>query len=293
MSHLRKLADRKLVAPPKHVLSGLQYETIMGSGAYGVSTDNSDMDVYGFCIPEKDMIFPHLKGEIPGFGRQIQRFNQWQEHHIQDEDNNREYDFNIYSIIQYFQLCMDCNPNMIDSLYTPQNCILYISPIAQMVRENRDVFLSKLAWHKFKGYAYSQVHKMKNKNPEGKRKETVEKHGYDIKFAYHVVRLLDECDQILTTGTINLRRDAERLKAIRRGDWTMEEILAHFDEKEKYLESVYQDSDLPHSPREDEIKELLMECLRLHFGTLNDAVVDADAASRAIDKIKKVLGEMS
>jgi len=293
MSHLRKLADRKLVAPPKHVLSGLQYETIMGSGAYGVSTDNSDMDVYGFCIPEKDMIFPHLKGEIPGFGRQIQRFNQWQEHHIQDEDNNREYDFNIYSIIQYFQLCMDCNPNMIDSLYTPQNCILYISQIAQMVRENRDVFLSKLAWHKFKGYAYSQVHKMKNKNPEGKRKETVEKHGYDIKFAYHVVRLLDECDQILTTGTINLRRDAERLKAIRRGDWTMEEILAHFDEKEKYLESVYQDSDLPHSPREDEIKELLMECLRLHFGTLNDAVVDADAASRAIDKIKKVLGEMS
>jgi predicted nucleotidyltransferase len=289
MSHIRKLTERKLVNPPKHVVDGLQYETIMGSIAYGVSGDASDMDVYGFSIPEKDMIFPHLKGEIPGFGRQIQRFQQWQEHHINDEENKKEYDFSIYSIVQYFQLCMECNPNMIDSLYTPQNCILYISPIAQMVRDNRDIFLSKLAWHKFKGYAYSQIHKMKNKSHEGKRVETVKKYGYDIKFAYHVVRLLDECEQILTTGTINLRRDAERLKSIRRGEWAMDDILSHFEDKERYLEKVYEESALPHSPREDEIKELLMECLRKHFGKLDDAVVDTDKASRAIEKIRKVL----
>jgi uncharacterized protein len=238
------------------------------------------------------MIFPHLRGEILGFGQQIQRFNQWQEHHVMDEKNDKEYDFSIYSIVQYFQLCMECNPNMIDSLYTNQHCILYMSNIAQVVRDNRDLFLSKLAWHKFKGYAYSQVHKMRSKEAEGKRKALVEKHGYDVKFGYHVVRLLDEVEQILTEGTIDLTRNSEQLKAIRRGEWEMEDIISHFEQKEKYLEKAYQDSTLPHKPRENEIKDLLMECLRMHFGTLNDAVVDTDRASRAIEKIRATLENM-
>ena len=54
----------------------------MGSMAYGVSSDSSDMDVYGFCVPEKETVFPHLRGEIPGFGTPQPRFEQWQEHHM-------------------------------------------------------------------------------------------------------------------------------------------------------------------------------------------------------------------
>lgn len=38
------------------------YETIMGSVAYGVNTDTSDFDTVGFCIPNKDIVFPHLRG---------------------------------------------------------------------------------------------------------------------------------------------------------------------------------------------------------------------------------------
>ena len=143
----------------------------MGSLAYGVSSDNSDFDVYGFCIPPKELIFPHISGEIPGFGRQIQRFEQWQQHHIFDPSENagkgREYDFSIYGIVKYFQLCMENNPNMIDSLYTPQRCVLHSTAVGNLVRENRDLFLHKGAWHKFKGYAYSQLNKMKSHNRQG------------------------------------------------------------------------------------------------------------------------------
>src|SRR5688500_2656981 len=70
----QRLAARKLALPPKWLPNAVAYETIMGSVAYGVSSDTSDMDVYGFCIPPKEMIFPHLAGEIPGFGTQVQRF---------------------------------------------------------------------------------------------------------------------------------------------------------------------------------------------------------------------------
>lgn len=67
----------------------------MGSVAYGVSNDLSDMDIYGFCVPPVNYVFPHTKGYIHGFD-QIKGFDQYQQHHVQHKDRN--YDFSIYSI---------------------------------------------------------------------------------------------------------------------------------------------------------------------------------------------------
>jgi predicted nucleotidyltransferase len=275
-STVKALSRKGLVKAPSFLPDTVQYETIMGSMAYGVSTDASDMDVYGFCIPPKEMVFPHLAGEIPGFGRQLQRFDVWQQHHVLVTDalggKGRSYDLSIYSMVRYFQLCMENNPNMLDSLFTPDNCVLHMTPVAQMVRENRKLFLHKGVWHKFKGYAYAQVHKLKNKEPEGKRKELVDKYGYDVKFAYHVVRLLNEVEQLLTEGDLDLQRNREQLKSIRRGEWSENDVLDYFTRKEKELESAYTNSKLPHSPDEKRIKQLLLNCLEQHFGTLEGAV---------------------
>lgn len=160
---LQKLKSKQLVNCPEWIPDNVHYMTIMGSVAYGVSSDNSDNDVYGFCIPKKDDVFPHLRGEIPGFGRQIKRFEVWQQHGIIEPGSKKEYDFQVYSIIKYFQLCMDNNPNMIDSLFTPQRCVLHSTNIGNMIRDNRAIFLHKGCWHRFKGYAYSQMNKADTK----------------------------------------------------------------------------------------------------------------------------------
>ena len=76
------LMKRQLVTVPSHIKNTIQYEALMGSVAYGVSSDTSDMDIYGFSIPPKNIVFPHLDGEIFGFGRQHKRFEQWQQHGI-------------------------------------------------------------------------------------------------------------------------------------------------------------------------------------------------------------------
>lgn len=205
------LASKQLITPPGFLRANVQYEVLMGSVAYGVSTDTSDMDIYGFCIPPKNIVFPHLNGEIMGFGKQHERFEQWQQHHIKDVSAKKEYDFSIYSIVKYFHLCMQNNPNMIDSLFVPRRCILHSTAVGELVRKNRKSFLHKGAWHKFKGYAYSQVHKMRIKNPEpgSTRYEMIQKYGYDLKFAYHVVRLLNEIEQILIEYDLDLERNRE------------------------------------------------------------------------------------
>jgi len=189
---LQRLAREEVIHPPSWLPLNTHYLTLMGSVAYGCSSDKSDCDIYGFCIPLKEDVFPHLKGEIPGFGRHKQRFEQWQEHHVVDERYKKQYDFSVYSIIRYFSLCMENNPNMVDSLFTPTNCIIHSTAIGNMVRENRKIFLHKGCFTKFKGYAFSQLHKMTIKNPEkeSKRYKDVEKHGYDC--------YVDEVTEFLT-----------------------------------------------------------------------------------------------
>jgi len=277
MSLIAKLHKRGLINPPSFIIGSTQYEVIMGSDAYGVSSGDSDQDIYGFAVPSKDIIFPHLRGEILGFGRQINRFEVWQQHHIEDKQIERMYDFSIYNIVKYFDLCMNNNPNMIDSLFVPRRCIVHSTKIGNMVRDERRIFLHKGCWHKFKGYAYSQMHKMDIKNPEGKRKEMVDKYGYDLKFAYHVVRLLDEVAQILTENDIDLERNREQLKSIRRGEWKVEQIREYFSMKEKDLESLYLSSKLPYGPDEDKIKTLLLCCLEEYYGSLDNIIVRPNA----------------
>jgi uncharacterized protein len=287
---IQNLHKKKLIHPPEFLLTNTHYLTIMGSVAYGVSADTSDNDIYGFCIPRKEDIFPHLKGEIIGFGKQINRFEQWSEHHIQDVETEKNYDFAVYSIVKFFQLCMENNPNMVDALFTPINCVIHSTAIGNMVRENRKGFLHKGCWPKFKGYAYSQLHKMKIKTPEGgsKRAANIEQFGYDTKFAYHVYRLLDEVEQILTLHDCDLQRSREVMKSIRRGEWTEERIREHFTSREKELETVYNASTLPWGPDEAKIKKLLLECLEHHFGSLDKAIILPNANEQALREIMEV-----
>lgn len=286
-----ELVGKGLAHPPNWMVGGIQYLTYMGSVAYGVSSDNSDLDIYGFCIPPKRILFPHTAGVIQGFGNQGEKFDQWQQHHMLEVGAQQTYDAQVYNIVKYFQLCMDNNPNMIDSLFTPERCVCYISEIGQKVRDNRKIFLHKGLWPKFKGYAYSQVHKMQIKTPEpgSKRIEYIEKYGYDVKFAYHVVRLLDECEQALTTGDIDLERDRERLKSIRRGEWKENEILEFFKAKEKDLERALANSKLPEEPNEPAIKELLTECLEIHFSNLTGCLDIPDQAKEALLAIQQII----
>ncbi len=249
------------------------FEGITGSISYGTASDISDMDIVGWCIPQKEMIFPHLAGYIEGFGRQAQRFNVYQQHHVFDKDPVRTYDISIYNIVSYFNLCMGNNPNMIDTLFLPQECVLYSNKIGNMVQEKRHIFLHKKCYQKFFGYARSQLAKLETKNSTSEaRKALVEKYGYDTKSAGHLVRLVREVEQILTTGDLDLRKHSDELKCVRNGGWAIEEVRQFFAEKEATLIGPYYGSDLPKQPRMAEIKTLLLDCLEEHYGTLDDCI---------------------
>lgn len=289
------LHKKGLISPPKWVHDSSIYEVNTGSIAYGTAEDASDFDVVGVCMPPKTLVFPHLAGEIFGFGKQKQRFDNYQEHHVFDPTDlggrGRTFDLNSYSIVRYFHLCMECNPNMIDTLFVSTECVLHQTRIGGILRENRRLFLSKLAWHRYKGYAYSQLAKMNGEkiDPKGKRAHLRELFGYDVKFAMHTIRLLDYAEQILVHHDLDLRRNKEQLKAIRRGEVSEDEVRRLAADKEAYLERVYQESTLRHSPDEEAIKAVLLSCLEEHYGNLDQAVVVPDRAHAVVERIAELI----
>lgn len=275
---IKKLEERGLITPPSWLPTNTMYLTIWGSHAFGVADTSvkdkfADYDHMGFCIPPKNLVFPHLDGHIPGFGSENQfekkqLWSDWIQHHVIDESARKEYDFTVHSIVKFFQMLLECNPNTIDTLFTRIEHVVHITNVGQMVRDNRQLFLSKAAWKRYRGYAQKQLHKMDSKKAEGTRQEIVDKFGYDVKFAYNIVRLLDEAEQILLEGDIDLQRSREQMKAIRRGDWKPQEVRDWYMSKEKALEAAYTSCTLPLKPDENKVRQLLTDCLEEHYGKL-------------------------
>lgn len=133
----------------------LLYEYIRGSEAYGTSLSNlseedkklnnlnavSDIDTSGVFIAPLEQIL--------GLG------NDYQDS-IADERND-----NVWNELgKWFTLLCNSNPNILESLWIPQRCILYETDIIKEIKVNRDKFLSKKIYETFSGYARSQSKKM-------------------------------------------------------------------------------------------------------------------------------------
>ncbi len=110
-----------------------------------------------------------------------------------------------------------------------------------------------------------------------------------MKFAYHVVRLLDEAEQLLLEGDLDLQRNREMLKSIRRGEWTQEQVLDYFEKKRIDLETAKTKSVLPPAPDERAIRDLLLRCLETHYGSLDGCVRVPGRAEDLLRRIKEMI----
>ena len=116
---------------------------IRGSQAYGTQLPTSDIDYSGVYIQQKDDIF--------GFGYKEQ---------ISDEKN----DLVLYEIKRFLELLQSANPNILEMLFMPEDCIIYKDPIFDLILKNKDLFLTKQCKNSFTGYGFAQIKKAKGLN---------------------------------------------------------------------------------------------------------------------------------
>lgn len=128
--------------PYKGNLAWIKTRTILltrhGSHAYGLARPTSDEDLKGVAIPPK--------AYFTGF---LSRFEQ--------VETRAPYDMVIYDVRKFLKLAADCNPNIIEVLWTEPEDHLVVSPLGERLLEHRSAFLSQKAKHTFSGYAMAQL----------------------------------------------------------------------------------------------------------------------------------------
>src|SRR6185503_7498081 len=77
-----------------------------------------------------------------------------------------EWDCVFYELRKFIGLLLNCNPNVLSLLWVKENGIIYESSLGQLLRANRDLFVTKKAYHSFSGYAHAQFKKMISFNQE-------------------------------------------------------------------------------------------------------------------------------
>lgn len=206
-----------------------------------------DIDIMGICAAPKSCYL--------GLGKFEQKCVQ-----------QGEWDSVVYEIRKFFKLLLQQNPNVLGLLWLRDFDYLHISGSAQNLIKNRHLFSSKKAYASFIGYAHAQLKKMTHNACEGymgaRRKALVDKFGYGLKNASHLIRLLRQGIEFLETEKINVfRHDAAQLIEIKQGKWTLEQVK---DESEKLFsaaEYAYKNTFLPEEPNYSEAEELLMSIL--------------------------------
>lgn len=124
------------------------------------------------------------------------------------------------------------------------------------------------------------------------RKDDVKNKGMDTKFCYHLLRLLDEAQQLIETGEMDLQRAKEAMKAIRRGEWKIDDLIDWAKQKEKELDIAFTNCKLPDKAPEDKLKGLLIECLEEHYGSLTDSFQQPNWAIQALEEMDRSLAKI-
>lgn len=103
----------------------------------------------------------------------------------------------------------------------------------------------------------------KNRNQE--RFVSEQKHGYDLKFAVHIIRLYMNCEEILVNHTLNARRPPEDLKIlmdIRAGKYSYSDFMNLAKEYEQKCEKAKQHTKLRHTADHDSIDDLCQDIIK-------------------------------
>lgn len=125
----------------------LIYEYIRGSHAYGLQKPDgtSDIDTAGVYIEPNNQIL--------GLGIDFQEL-------IEDETHDNVW----FSLRKFMTMLLSSNPAVLESLFIPDDKVIYEHPIMTEIKKHRNLFVTKECFKPFMGYAKTQILKARGLN---------------------------------------------------------------------------------------------------------------------------------
>jgi hypothetical protein len=130
-----------------------------------------------------------------------------------------------------------------------------------------EIFLASGHLKPFLGFADDQMKRLLGQKGQKNvhRAELEQKHGYDTKYAMHVIRLYGEAKELMVSGRITLPRpNRDELIEIRKGKYSLSEIKELGAQLESEAIAAQQASPLSEEVDRAEISALIADA-HLHF----------------------------
>lgn len=210
------------------------YRCIMGSQAYGLETEASDIDRRGIYLAPAD-----LQWSLYGAPEQF-------------EDNAAQACY--WELQKFLIMALRANPNILECLYSP--IVEKATPLAEQLLKIRQGFLSQMIFQTFNGYALSQFKKIE---------QDIRNHGeVRWKHAMHLLRLLITGAATLREARVPIRVEAarDRLLAVKRAELPWAEVDAWRRELHRDFERALAKTTLPERPDYEGANAFLVKARR-------------------------------
>ncbi len=116
-----------------------------GSHSYGTNIESSDEDYRGIFAGDPVNI------RTPFF-------------HVKEVEDGSEDDTKFFELSHYMKLCLDCNPNIVETLWVDTSDVLVTTPAYELLRQSRHLLLSSKIAFTTVGYALAQLKRIKGHN---------------------------------------------------------------------------------------------------------------------------------
>jgi predicted nucleotidyltransferase len=229
-----EIGDSEITSSRTNLYDRVIYRCIIGSRAYGLDDDQSDIDYRGIFLPPAEQHW-----SLYGVPEQIE-CHETQEHY--------------WELQRFLVLALKANPNVLECLYSP--LVELKTPLAEELLAMRDSFLSRLVYQTYNGYVMSQFKKMQaDLRNQGQVK---------WKHVMHLIRLLISGIRILREGTVPIRVEEHRdqLLAIKKGEIPWEETEKWRLGLHRDFDQAFQETKLPERPDYERANEFLVTARR-------------------------------
>jgi hypothetical protein len=235
LKHFKERLQGEGASQPTFELENLiMYRCVMGSQAYGLETEESDVDRRGIYLAPTE-----LQWSLFGAPEQF-------------EDNAAQA---VYWELQKFLImALRANPNILECLYSP--LVEKSTPLAEELLGIREGFLSQMIFQTFNGYALSQFKKIE---------QDLRNQGeIRWKHAMHLLRLLITGAATLRERRVPVRVELhrERLLAIKGGAVPWSVIDGWRRELHEDFERALSETRLPERPDYEKANKFLLKARR-------------------------------
>lgn len=226
--------DTQIAATRSDLYDRVIFRCVIGSRAYGLDDEHSDIDYRGIYLPTAA--------------------DQWSLYGVPEQLENHATQEHYWELQRFLVLALKANPNVLECLYSP--LVEKTTPLADELLQMRGAFLSRLVYQTYNGYALSQFKKMQSDlRNQGQVK---------WKHVMHLIRLLISGISVLREGFVPVRvvDHREKLMAIKRAEMPWDDIERWRLSLHSEFDKALSETKLPERPDYAQANALLLKARR-------------------------------